>query len=132
MFVLQLVRKPLSILLIIAFLFQITSKVVFVAWFTINQTAIIETCCVNKNRPELNCKAKCFFEKHIREINDEGEIPASSNKSKVSFDELLYADVFAKSINPPYMLSSVIGCTYFIHYKSQLLNLVFHPPKSFC
>jgi hypothetical protein len=75
------VKRAFSIFFLILFLSQYLIKLSIVINFNLFQEEIIAKCCVNKNRPELECYGKCYLQKQIRTV-DNNNIPLQNNGIK--------------------------------------------------
>lgn len=62
-------KKVLSLVLIGALGFQCLSKLSLIAYYNINLEYIIQELCENKDKPQLNCKGKCYLKKKLEESN---------------------------------------------------------------
>ena len=108
---------------------QLSSKLGFIAWFTINQTEIIEQCCVNKNKPELNCKAKCYLSSKLVENNESAANTPAPTKLKQATEEVLFCESEPEFYAPLLFIQRITTkqvATYFHLYS----NSVFQPPRA--
>ena len=58
-------KKLTYILLFIAFAFRPAYHLAYIGYYQLNIDYIIETYCVNKDKPELQCNGKCHLAKQI-------------------------------------------------------------------
>ena len=107
---------------------QLSSKLGFIAWFTINQTEIIEQCCVNKNKPELNCKAKCYLSSKLVQQEESAANTPTPNKVKQNTEEVLFCETETQ-YTFPVLTASVISSNLIYTYAHQYINSVFQPPQ---
>jgi len=75
------VKRTLSILLLLLFCSQYLIKLSVIINFSLYQEEIIANCCINKNRPELECYGKCYLQKQIRTV-DNNTIPHGNSNIK--------------------------------------------------
>lgn len=73
----------------------------YMAYFELNIDYIIETYCINKDKPQLNCDGKCFLAKQLNMQTDENE---ESKPYLASFSEAFFPVFFQE-----YKYSSLIG-----------------------
>ncbi len=76
-----IVRRVLPIFFLLLFLSQYIIKLGIVINFNLFQEEIIANCCINKNRPELECYGKCYLQKQIRSV-DNNNLPVQNNGIK--------------------------------------------------
>ena len=61
-----MVRKFITLVLLVAFAMQTFSRVVIVFGFYANQKTIAATLCENKDKPVLKCEGKCLLAKKLQ------------------------------------------------------------------
>ena len=59
------------------------------AGFELNQTYIAKVLCENLDKPELNCKGKCFLSKKIKEAEEKEKHEERQNLRKVFQESFL-------------------------------------------
>lgn len=104
-----------------------------VAWYQQNIEYVTSKYCVNKNKPSLNCCGKCYLQKQLNKLNENGDSPTKQGSSKTEREE---CSVF---LVPEYITYAVSFCDpAFKHNISKLSEyrflheiLVFHPPKHY-
>ncbi|MEO6948427.1 MAG: hypothetical protein ABI123_02260 [Ginsengibacter sp.] len=70
-----------AIFLLFIFCSQIFSTYIIEADFLINQSFIAENLCVNKDKPVMKCKGKCYLSKKLNEQqNNDQQVPVSKNQ----------------------------------------------------
>lgn len=63
--------RRLSALFLIALAVWLSaSRTLVWMWFIANRDALAETHCVNRNRPELQCRGACYFGKLIKPLDE--------------------------------------------------------------
>lgn len=103
---------------------------VIVLHFKLNQSFIEANYCINKDKPQMNCKGKCYLEKELKD-HQQGDVLAGLSLYKTvvfilldnelpTFDEVFYEnserkiiskdffvlkDVFDQSFRPPISLA---------------------------
>ena len=108
---------------------QLGSRLSFIAWFTINQTEIIEQCCVNKNKPELNCKAKCYLTSKLVQQEETAANTPAPNKVKQNTEEVLFCET-EPQFSFPVLSKNIITQKAIKRYFHQYTNSVFQPPQA--
>jgi hypothetical protein len=117
--------RTISLFLILALGFQCLSKLSLIAYYNINIEYIIQELCENKDKPQLNCKGKCYLKKKLNEANKSEEQAAGSLKrlelpvficNSFDFKIIQYSDI---TILPNYLKDL---------YSLSLSELIFHPP----
>lgn len=91
---------------------------------------MVELFCINKDKPELDCKGKCYLAEKLEEANQTEEGTSVPNsKLKQITEEILF---FEKNA-----LLSIPGSAYQIYfsfhpssYTHQALMSVFEPPRA--
>jgi hypothetical protein len=126
-------KRLFSIILIAAILLQIGSTIAVVASFKINQDYIANYLCINRDKPELECKGKCVLMQRMQqELNDIKEHDRQKAQHIVEQEVLLFFQKF-----PPIAIFK----SNFIFHKKLIINTfdpsftsllftdaVFHPP----
>ncbi|MCU0442488.1 MAG: hypothetical protein MUE96_08825 [Bacteroidia bacterium] len=121
-------KKVLSILLVLALFFQFSIKIGIVGYFIIHQDYIEKYLCINRDRPELECKGKCQLKKQLqKEAENERKLPSSSVK------EIIETLVFFEShtITAGLFLNQQPQIKLFAYSFSCInatLDTPFHPP----
>lgn len=108
---------------------QLSSKLSFITWFTVNQTQIIEDCCINKNKPELNCNAKCYLTNNLAKQDETATNQPNSSKLKQHTEEVLYCEE-NNTFNLPSFITKVLSPKKQFVYFYQHISNVFEPPKA--
>lgn len=63
-------KNAIAISLLIIFSLASIKEATMYAFFKINQSAIVELFCINKEEPELKCEGKCHLSAQIAKAND--------------------------------------------------------------
>ena len=63
-------RKLFLVLLLLAVIAQSLDRLMIIAAFQLNQEAITELFCINKDKPEKKCKGCCYLAKEIKKANE--------------------------------------------------------------
>lgn len=113
---------------LLTILLQVCSKVVFISWFSTHQIELEESCCVNKRRPELNCKAKCFLTKQLNQLDENNTEKSSPNKIKSGTEEVLFLESPFYYFVPGNTSATAIS-SFQPSYHFQYSISVFQPPK---
>jgi hypothetical protein len=67
------VKKALIYFVVTIVLIASIGKAFVVTAFFINQKAIAQTLCVNKNAPAKKCNGKCYLKKELAQVNSENK-----------------------------------------------------------
>ncbi|WP_129715767.1 hypothetical protein [Pedobacter sp. SYP-B3415] len=89
-----MVRKSVAILLLFAVLTAQFSMSFVFAGFELNRDYIAKTLCVNRDKPELNCKGKCFLMDKVRKAQQK-EDQQSKQTQKNLMQETFHEGGFA-------------------------------------
>lgn len=102
---------------------------IFISWKA-NQDYIIENCCINRDKPELECNGKCQLSKQLKAVDQE----ASSNKPaavpKLKLETLEMVLTTQEAFN--HQLSGLIASIPVFaqsEYTYNYLSDCFHPPQ---
>lgn len=75
-----MIKKAISILMTILLLLITSQQAALIVLFKLNQQAIEQQFCINKDKPELQCHGKCHLKKELEksvttdlELNDIGK-----------------------------------------------------------
>ena len=74
-------RRLFTYLLLVLFVFQLCGRIGYVAWFKLNQEAITELFCVNKFKPQMQCKGKCFLMREMKQQDERQQHNPEWNKT---------------------------------------------------
>jgi len=79
----NLIKQPIAILLLLIFFSGIGIKSIVTFHYFFNKAEIIELFCVNKEKPQLQCKGKCHLAQELKEVEQENEaqpyLPVQTN-----------------------------------------------------
>jgi len=119
------VKQVISILLLSAFITVNFSKVLIVVHYELNKKQLTEQFCVNKDKPEMHCCAKCLLKKKLAEDEAAQKSPALPD---VKNDIQLFGSPIAIHIYN----NNGKGTTLMYSYTGLILlsggSAVFHPP----
>jgi hypothetical protein len=82
----RMLRKAIALLLIGSLTLDCMGRLGILAYFTINQDYIARVLCLNKAKPEMGCKGKCFLAKQLK-AQEEQERKAGVPKRQ--FEEIV-------------------------------------------
>jgi hypothetical protein len=121
------VKKGFIILLLLTFAFQSFYSAGFTIYFHLNRSYIAQKLCVNKAKPELKCKGKCYLKKKLKEAESNQE-----EQSPLLLKELVSVAPFIISLNSfqlnPAIQSPVQVPQTAHEYKFLFQFAIFHPP----
>ncbi len=82
-------RPFIAILLTLLLLATAWQDLLLYATFKIEQNHLAQTVCQNKTKPELDCKASCYFKTELKKQHEQEEkkpyAPSSPTKEKAPF-----------------------------------------------
>ena len=97
--------------------------------YAVNYDYIVETLCINKNKPEVHCNGKCYLSKELAKANDTESSPLS--KGKTSGQKIL--DIYIlpeiseiKNTDQSYKIN--FSFIYEKNYSFLFLKHIFRPP----
>ena len=91
-----------------------------------NKDYIAKVLCININKPELNCKGKCFLTKKIAEAEKKQQNQERKAQKDISQQVMLLSSFkmsFLKELNAKNII------TYKNNYKFKNNTTLFHPPS---
>ena len=66
-------KKAAAFILLIIFSIQTLHAGCVTIWFFANRNYVAEKLCVNKNKPMLKCRGKCYLSKKLKEAEQENQ-----------------------------------------------------------
>jgi hypothetical protein len=78
-------RKLLSITLVFLMMLQSLHHFGVISYYKLNTERFIENFCINKNKPNLCCKGKCFLNKTLEQTAEADGKHKKINPSPISF-----------------------------------------------
>ncbi len=117
--------KAISLFLIFSLGFQCLSKLSLIAYYNINIEYIIQELCENKDKPQLNCKGKCYLKKKLNEANRTEKQTAGSLK-QLELPVFICNASYLKII--PFRNITVLPNYLKNLYSLSLSKFIFHPP----
>lgn len=124
-------KRLLSILLLVLFLFPVLTRVWVVLDFKINQDFITDVFCINKDKPVARCNGKCHLAKQLKKVddNEQKEMPNSPRQGK-EIPPFILRDT--SPFNEPRVkfLVEVEFCERYLHTSSSHIHRLFRPPKA--
>ena len=118
------IRLTSFLLIVVLFSKSFTPLILFIG-YSLNKEFIATTFCVNKNKPELRCKGKCYLNKKIKQA-EEKEQKQSSSSFKDSIEAFISEQVPFRCFTfqtDEYLTSSIVA--YFFSPAKK----IFQPPK---
>ncbi len=120
----------MSIFLALLILLQGFGKTWIILSFRLNQESIAKNICVQRNKPNNQCKGKCHLKKQLKnsENKDQNQLPNLSNQSLVSDYIVQPLDFHLKLINiQNHSANPIVQDEHFIP-KACILG-IFRPPR---
>lgn len=124
-----MVKRIISILLLLAFLLQTFSRTAVVIEFYANQGYIAKYLCENKNKPKLKCCGKCHLRKKLKqEDSKDEENPERKLENKVEIFEPVQLAI-SETVSFESRLILHTGF-YNAHYPAGNITAPFRPPAA--
>lgn len=117
----------ISISLLILFISNSVFKAAIIFNYWQNTEAIIASCCINKNKPELNCKGKCYVGSELNKVNTKNESNSTLRILMQDF-EMIVHPLSERNTFITLTLSNYWIMKNTAEYKSEWMNSIFHPP----
>lgn len=115
-----------SIMLIVVCLPMAFQQAVIILHFNLNQQVIEQQYCVNKNKPELQCRGKCQLIKQLQEKGD-------SNPESISYPkkfDIFSLSIFDFKVETCNFLLPEIPLTYLeTEYTEPTIKIILPPPN---
>ncbi len=122
-------RKIVSISLILLIAALSAKDLLMWASFKMNQSDIANTLCVNRFTPEVMCNGKCYFDKKIKEGNEENNAKTPFQKAVEQREIAEIQDIFfieAKPLEDSYQMAYFAEPTL---TGQSILADIFQPPQ---
>lgn len=81
----DVLRKAVSILLIVLMSAQSLYKIGLVTYFEMNREYIASVLCINKKEPSKHCNGQCYLKKNLRESETRDNAPVNPVREKIEF-----------------------------------------------
>lgn len=121
-----MLRKAVSILLILAMSMQSLYRLGLVTWFEMNREYVATVLCINKAKPEMHCNGQCYLKKEIQKSESKQTVPANS-RDNTEFQFFVVEDF---SIDFRAQTSLVSRYTpYLVNPTRHSINDKFRPPS---
>jgi len=118
-------QRVFSSIMTLIFLFVVSQQAVVVMHFKLNQIAITEQFCINKNNPELHCNGKCYLSKELQETKNTDSEKILNTKN---FDLVFYSNI-AYEIETPNVIKTKVKLIYIeFHHSEPYLEVLVPPP----
>jgi hypothetical protein len=121
-------KRFLSISLLVLFLSNTLLKSALIIHYLQNVKEITESCCINKNRPELKCHGKCFIDAQLNRVDQHSkkELPARMVLSDFELYILPFNTDVRFGVNVRQTYAAYEQETYHFHFSA----FVFQPPTA--
>ncbi len=109
---------------------QLCNRVGIIAWFNLNQDKVVELFCINKNKPELDCKGKCYLAEKLEEAKQTEEgTTVPNSKHKQTTEEVLFLEkaLLLSIPGSAHQISFAFSKSSYVH---QFMMSVFQPPRA--
>ena len=120
-------RRLLSYILISLYFLAMLKPVAPFIEYELNQDYIAEFLCINKSKPELNCKGKCYLMQKLQKAQEESE----EEKLRVNLEDYPVGFVSFIKIKPLLLKFEQNNNTHFKElYKGEVYPELLKPPIS--
>jgi hypothetical protein len=119
----QMLKKTITIGLLVALISSNFSRFFIYAGFELNQKYIAENLCVNKNRPWMHCNGHCYFMRKIKQAEENEKKQERSNQQNhyqealpaiIPVSQLAFKEESPKRSYPKYATPNLIDRSYSI------------------
>jgi hypothetical protein len=87
-----MLRKAVSILLILAMSMQSLYQLGLVTWFEVNREYVAAVLCVNKKKPQMHCKGQCYLKKQMQKAEEKQPAAGEPSREKTEFQFFVIED----------------------------------------
>lgn len=122
-----MLSRFISFTLILALSFQCQVKLGLLTYYSVNIEYIIKELCENKDKPELNCKGKCFLKKKMAQA-DESEKKTNEIFKQVEFPAFIPNTTLTLSLKSIELENRYALVNNLYNYQNYIR--IFHPPLS--
>ncbi|WP_207428741.1 hypothetical protein [Pedobacter sp. SYSU D00535] len=122
-----MLKKATAYLLILLIVTMGLSRCFIYAGFAINKDYIANTLCVNKAKPKINCKGKCYLSKKLKQA-EEKEKNTEGEGQKSKYQEAFLSRV--ERLQIPLVELSFAYAELMPDAAIHRSSLIFHPPKA--
>ncbi len=121
-----MLNKLFCVFLVVLIISSSFYRLFYFAGYEMNKDYIAKVLCININKPELNCKGKCFLTKKIAEAEKKQQNQERKAQKDISQQVMLLSSFkmsFLKELNAKNII------TYKNNYKFKNNTTLFHPPS---
>jgi hypothetical protein len=87
-----MLRKAVSILLIVLLSAQSLYKLGLVTYFEINREYIATVLCINKKEPAKHCNGQCYLKKNLKKADSKENTPVNTIREKIELQACVVED----------------------------------------
>lgn len=124
-------KRWVAICLLTLLSWQIVFQFSYIVYWKINQKAITNLFCENKDKPMLHCDGNCYLKKQLEKAeSNKNKLPPVLKKLRFETETTL-EDYFVFEKNPQNVIgnsSEKLPFNSFIFLPKSCRNQVFHPP----
>lgn len=121
-----MLQKLTAYLLVLSILAAGFSRYIIYAGFALNKQYIASTLCENKDKPQLNCKGKCYLMKKVKQAEEKEKQEEQSNQ-KAKYQEAFLNT--AIKITVPETEREIAFASLFPQATIKKSYSIFHPPS---
>jgi hypothetical protein len=112
-----MLRKAVSILLIVLMSAQSLYKLGLVTYFEMNREYIATVLCINKKEPAKHCNGQCYLKKNLKKADTKEDTPVNPVREKIDLQTFVVENfTFSLEVitdspqkNTPYLKLRTIG-----------------------
>lgn len=125
-------KKVIVLFMLLLVMVQSTSQLWITLSFFANRDYIASVLCINRDKPESDCKGACQLKKQIEKDTENQEQSNFDNKAKEAW---VYCPVTTPQVQAPFTFEWTAKTFTNIYFTSFLpeghLHSIFHPPAAF-
>lgn len=119
-------KQFISIVLVLLLGMQCLVQLGIVAGYQLKKDYIVESFCVNVDKPEMHCEGKCFLKRRLAEV-EKNERQASGMEKQLEIPSFLVVVVLHTAVRSFVLIKSNIFLI--THYTHIIYFNIFHPPS---
>ncbi len=120
------VKSILSIVILFSFLMVNLSKSIILVNYEMNKKELTEKYCINKDKPEMHCCAKCLLKRKLAQQEEEQKLPSFPD---IKTDIQLYCSDSFSFLKYPENTKLIFGSSNLSLQSLFEGTSVFHPPS---
>jgi len=123
----MMLRRIVSLLLLVAVISANFSRLFVYAGFGINQKYIAASLCENRSKPWLHCNGKCYLMKKVKQAEEKEKSEERQTQKSLFQDSFLLASTKLKFHT---LLLQIIVTPYHDTFQTPNPGAIFRPPQA--